>query len=154
MKLYAVRDRLLEIFQQPFVAHSDSQVMSSLAKVVNSQEEGNVITATPGDFELWSLADIEEETGRVKADPKFLANCARFVRGSVRGASTGAIAGDPAMDQVKASIQRPTGAPAGNGGTETGHPAIEAQSQAPGRGTQSGADRGGPRPPGSPTGQH
>lgn len=144
MKLYAVRDRLLEIFQQPFVAHSDSQVMSSLAKVVNSQEEGNVITATPGDFELWSLAEIEEETGRVKADPKFLANCARFVRGSVRGAGPGAVAGDPATDQVRAGIQRPAGAPAGNGGTQASPHAGAAQGEAQSRGTEPPNDRGGP----------
>lgn len=84
MRLYAIHDRLVGYFQQPFVANSDHQVKASLAQLVTTGDKTNAIAATPHHFELWSLAEIDEETGNVKPNPEFLCDCSSLIRDRVR----------------------------------------------------------------------
>lgn len=80
MKLYAIRDRLLEYFQRPFIGDTDATVLAAVATAINT--EANVDFAkTPTHFEVWTLATINEETGTVTGAPKFIANCSDLRRG-------------------------------------------------------------------------
>lgn len=74
---------MLNYFLRPFVADSNFQVMASLTEAINSDKE-TTIQAAPHHFELWCLAEIDEETGRVTGKPEFLQDCAGLVRNRVR----------------------------------------------------------------------
>lgn len=80
MKLYAIRDRLLEYFQRPFIGDTDATVLAAVATAINT--EANVDFAqTPTHFEVWQLAEISEESGQVRPTPKFISNCSDLRRG-------------------------------------------------------------------------
>lgn len=80
MKLYAIRDRLLEYFQRPFIGDTDATVLAAVATAINT--EANVDFAkTPTHFEVWVLAEITEESGHVRPTPKFISNCSDLRRG-------------------------------------------------------------------------
>lgn len=84
MKLYAIRDRLLDYYLRPFAAEGDKQVLASLAETINNVENRAPIAQTPSHFELWRLAEIDENTGQVQGDREFLADCASLVRADLR----------------------------------------------------------------------
>lgn len=83
LKLYAIRDRLIGYFMQPFPGPSDHQVKAAVAANVN-EGGSHAIHQAPHQFELWRLAGIDEETGKVTADPEYLCDLSSLVRGSVR----------------------------------------------------------------------
>lgn len=84
MNIYAVRDRLIGYFLQPFPAHTDKEVLASCANAINREDNRDPIAQTPHHFEIWRLASINEETGKVTGDPEFLADCSGLVRGNLR----------------------------------------------------------------------
>lgn len=112
-KLYAVRDRLVDYFMQPFVGPSDKQVLASIATVINGEGNNSAISQTPQHFEIWRLADIDENTGRVSGEKEYLADASSLIRGGIRG---GTEAG-PGAGKVGAPEGRVPGAAAG----PTGH---------------------------------
>lgn len=87
MKLYAIKDRLLDYFMTPFAAPSDKEVLGSIATTVNNYEAINTngIAQAPHHFEIWVLAEIDEE-GHVNPKREFLHDCSSLLRGSVRKA--------------------------------------------------------------------
>lgn len=84
MKLYSVRDKLIGYFIAPFTAHNDNEVLASCARAINQEDNRDPIAQTPSHFELWKLAEINDETGKVTGDPEFLTNCSDLVRERVR----------------------------------------------------------------------
>lgn len=93
LKLYAIRDRLLGYFMQPFPGPSDHQVKAAVAHNVN--EGGtHAINQAPHQFELWRLAGFDETTGKVTAEPEYLCDLSSLIRGSVRA---GGDAGETAL---------------------------------------------------------
>lgn len=99
MKIYAIRDRLLDYFQQPFVGPTDKQVLAGLGQAINSPENMNAISQAPHHYELWELGSVDEETGAITPHRAVVADCASLVRGGVRGAGTdrpGAVTGGEA----------------------------------------------------------
>jgi len=82
MKLYAVRDRLIDYFMTPFVAPSDKQVLASLAELING-ENAHAITQAPHHFEIWRIANLSED-GRIEEAREFLADAASLIRPGVR----------------------------------------------------------------------
>lgn len=104
MRLYAIRDRLIDYFMQPFVADSNPKVLAALAETINDTGNRHAISQTPHHFEVWCLAEINEETGNVTGKPEFLAECSSLVRGNIRET------GNPAAE----ALPRPNG---GGGGT-------------------------------------
>lgn len=131
MKLYALRDRMLAYFLRPFVADSHFQVLASLSETINSDKE-TTIQAAPHHFELWCLAEIDEETGRVTGTPEFLQDCAGLVRERIRprGESAGQPPSTPTRRAQGAPGDReggtaPTGAAARNGALTTALAAPE-----------------------------
>lgn len=90
-KLYAIRDRLLDYFMQPFAGPGDKAVLAAVAIQINSQGETNAIAQTPQHFEVWRLAEIDEQTGQVGGERELIADCASLVRPNLRqGRDTGA----------------------------------------------------------------
>lgn len=80
MKIYSIRDRFLDYFQQPFFAPSDNQVMAALAARINNAGEADAVAQTPQHFELWRLATFNEETGTIKPAPEFVTEVSTLAR--------------------------------------------------------------------------
>lgn len=83
MKLFAVRDRLLDYYMQPFAAPSDKQVLAALSTTINRGGNNDDIAHRPDQFEVWKIAEVTED-GHVVADRQFIANCTSLVRGRIR----------------------------------------------------------------------
>lgn len=117
MRLYAIRDRLLDYFLQPFVGPSDRQVKAAVAENVNNTESQHAVAKAPHQFELWRLAFIDEQTGQVEGEREYLCDLNSLVRGGVRPA------GDTAAAALAAAAGERTGAPERTGGpTGTNQP--------------------------------
>lgn len=86
MKIYAVRDRLLDYYMQPFVGPDDKEVMSALARTVNNEADTNGIAQAPHHFELWELGTIEGE-GNLTPTRRLVCDCASLIRRGVRSRS-------------------------------------------------------------------
>lgn len=83
MNIYAVRDRLIDYYMQPFVGPNEKEVMAALARTVNSQEDTNGITQAPHHFELWELGNVDEE-GHINPTRRLVCDCASLIRTGVR----------------------------------------------------------------------
>jgi len=79
LKLYALRDRLVDYFLTPFAAHSDKEVMASLAAAINTVGNNDAIAQSPQHFELWELATVEQD-GTITPTRIFLADAHTLVR--------------------------------------------------------------------------
>lgn len=116
MKIFAIRDRLVDYYMTPFCAESTKQVLASLAGTINNPENLNAIAQTPQHFEVWQLGEVNEDTGDLQAKREYIADCSSLVRASVRAdtegrSGAGASKGHPGDNQ---------GAPGGfGGGTRT-----------------------------------
>lgn len=84
LKLYAIRDRLIGYFMQPFPGPSDHQVKAAVANNLNNGEANHAINVAPHQFELWRLAGFNEETGKVTGEPEYLCDLSSLVRDRVR----------------------------------------------------------------------
>lgn len=82
MKLYCVRDRLLDYFMQPFVGPGDKEVMAALSKTINAGGTSDIEQA-PHHFELWQLALIAED-GQIIPERNLVIDCASLVRRDLR----------------------------------------------------------------------
>lgn len=60
MKLFAIRDRLIDHFRQPFTAHTVGEVQSAVAAQLNTGDALDWQQA-PHHFELWELAEVTEK---------------------------------------------------------------------------------------------
>jgi len=87
MHLYAIRDRLIDYYLQPFCGQNDKAITAALAETING-ERSHAIQQAPHHFELYKLADIDEETGAVTPNKVFVADCASLVRDIVRTTRT------------------------------------------------------------------
>lgn len=83
LKIYAVRDRLIDYYMQPFVAPNDKEVMAALAKTVNDQGDQNAVAQAPHHFELWELGTIDEE-GNLTPTRKLICDGSSLIRPGVR----------------------------------------------------------------------
>jgi hypothetical protein len=81
--IYAIRDRLVDYFQAPFVASGDKQVMASLVKVVNDKEQTHAIAQAPHHFELWKIGKVTED-GYILPGRELLCDCASLVPADLR----------------------------------------------------------------------
>lgn len=99
--IYAIRDRLIDYFQAPFVATGEKQVLASLMTLVNDKEQTHAIAQAPHHFELWSIGKITED-GHLVPSRGLVCDCASLVRNDLRdrkpsgnGAVPRALAGSP-----------------------------------------------------------
>jgi len=101
MKIYAVRDRLIDYMMPPFIAPGDKEALASLADLVNGETK-HAITQAPHHFEIWRLGEVTEE-GHIHPNREFLADASGLVRNGVRGnpqARTAAAAAEAPGDEI------------------------------------------------------
>lgn len=80
MRLYALRDRLLDYYLQPFVAPNDNAVRASLAQTILQGGDNSAIAQAPHHFEIWVVAEIDEETLKLAPIHQLLGDCHSLVR--------------------------------------------------------------------------
>lgn len=85
MKMYAVRDRLIDYFLQPFFAPSDAQALAAVGGTINDEASTHAITLHPEHFEIYRIAEFNENTGQIGGDREFIQDAASLVRGGIRG---------------------------------------------------------------------
>ena len=83
MKIYAIKDRLIDYFMQPFVGPDDKSVLASVARLVNQGEVTSDIAQAPHQFEVWTLGIVQED-GTLTPERQYLADCASLIRGNIR----------------------------------------------------------------------
>lgn len=83
MRIFAVRDRLIDYYMQPFAAPGVKDVLAALANQVNTENQGNAIYQAPHHFEIWQLGIVTED-GHITPEREFIADCSSLVRASVR----------------------------------------------------------------------
>lgn len=83
MKIYAIKDRLIDYFMQPFVGPDDKTVLASVARLVNQGEVTSDIAQAPHQFEVWALGIVDED-GTLTAEREYLADCSSLIRGGIR----------------------------------------------------------------------
>lgn len=83
MKVYAIRDRMLDFYNQPFVGPNDKAVMASVAQHINNPGATDAIAQAPQHFELYALGEILED-GQLVARKEFLGDCSSLIRPGLR----------------------------------------------------------------------
>lgn len=144
MKIYAIKDRLIDYFLTPFAAPGDKEVMASVAATINRPGNNDAIAQAPHHFEVWSLGHVTED-GHLVPEREFLGDCSSLVRRGVREGG-----GTPTAEQLArhggAVLGTPTGTPS-RAGT---HPGV-LEREVPGEGrtpqAPAGHDQGGDRRP-------
>lgn len=84
MKIFAIRDRMLDYYQRPIFAERKADVVSAIAMAIN-QGEKNDFCQTPEHFEVWELGELDIETGKIESKQTIITNCASLIRSSIRG---------------------------------------------------------------------
>lgn len=79
MKIYAIRDRLIDYFDKPFVAEHDKAVMGGVAATINNPNNEAPISHAPQHFELWELGTVDDD-GHIVATRQIICNLAQLVR--------------------------------------------------------------------------
>lgn len=108
MKIYAIRDRLIDYFMQPFVGPDNKSVLASVAKLVN-QEGTSDIAQAPHHFEVWELGEVNAEDGHITPKLDFIADCSSLVRRGIRETRL------PEDGQTEAATEGRTRSPGGAG---------------------------------------
>jgi hypothetical protein len=74
MCVVAVRDSAVGAFNRPFYAPSIGVAVRSFSDEVNRKAADNIMSQHPEDFELWYIANFDEELGRFETiDARVLA---------------------------------------------------------------------------------
>lgn len=123
MKIYAIRDRLIDYYMAPFTAPDDNEAKAGVAFTINNEETRSAINQAPHHFELWRLGEIHKE-GHLKPAREFLADCSSLVRTGVRSGRTGTAGGG-----TNGGRQAEAGGPGADSGPAPG----PHQGQAPGQ---------------------
>lgn len=74
LKVCSVRDRAADVFGRPFFTPSRGVAVRSFTDHINSKDDSEMVKH-PSDFELYQLADFDDETGKFEnlEAPKMLA---------------------------------------------------------------------------------
>ncbi len=67
-KLFAVKDRVAEVFTFPIVSNSTSLIKRDISELLNKNEE-NYITVNYKDKELYDIGSYDETTGNIILPP-------------------------------------------------------------------------------------
>lgn len=110
MKIYALRDRLLDYFLVPFVAPSDNDVKAALAQRINTTRGDieDALIQAPHHFELWQLGGVEED-GNIVPKLDFLADCSSLIRRGVRTHAERLAAASPVEESTGQSRRSESG---------------------------------------------
>lgn len=83
MRIYAIKDRLIDYFMQPFVGPDDKSVLASVARLVNQGEVTSDIAQAPHQFEVWCLGIVQED-GTLTPERQYLGDCSSLIRSGIR----------------------------------------------------------------------
>lgn len=64
-KMMAVKDRAAQTFGQPFFTTSVGQATRSFQDELNRRAPDNILNAHPEDFDLYHIADFDDDHGTV-----------------------------------------------------------------------------------------
>lgn len=106
MKVFAIKDRLIDYFMQPFVAHDEKGVMAAIANVINTEPYKDAISQAPHHFEIWRLGEIDED-GHLHTSKELIAGCESLIRGDQRRS----LESREITGQLPGTPQAPNGAP-------------------------------------------
>lgn len=109
MKIYAIRDRLINYYMQPFAAPGDKEVMSAVATTINNGANSDIAQA-PHHFEIWQLGEVHED-GHIEPSQILVCDCASLIRTGLRK-SPGA---QPGGSETDGHARPPEEAPSGPG---------------------------------------
>lgn len=113
MNLYAIHDRLIDHWMQPFVGNSDKEVMAAISQAINHPETTHAIAQAPHHYEIYKIGEVFE--GHIKPCREFVADCSTLVRTSIRQGP------DPrgtALQAATGANQDQAGRAPGNGKTQ------------------------------------
>lgn len=126
MRLYAIRDRLIGYYMTPFAAPGDKDVLASLAQTINSGDNNVPLAQAPHHYEIWRLAEINEETGEVTPGREFIGDGSSLIRTKRESAESGG-------RQTAIAPERGQGAPNGHDSPESARVgAIQTNAQSQG----------------------
>lgn len=147
MKIFAVRDRMLDYFQVPVVVHREQDLIAAIARGINGEgDDRNELAQAPDHYELWLLAEVDDQ-GRINEKREFIANCASFVRNGVWARRKPGPAG---TESEPGAIQGRPGRPVGPAGTRPSSTASEERAASqphPGTDPNAGGGNTGGNPP-------
>jgi len=73
-KILCIRDRAIDAFGQPFFSASTGGAIRSFADEINRTDPNNQLNRHPEDFDLYSLGEFDDSTGRFDtSDPSQIA---------------------------------------------------------------------------------
>lgn len=73
--LVSIKDRAVEAFQPAYTARAEGEAIRGFQDAINNQQSGTIHTH-PEDFDLYILAYIDDQTGRIEPldDPRKIAD--------------------------------------------------------------------------------
>lgn len=83
MKIFALRDRLIDFWQQPFAGPDEKAVKQAIARTVNEGAATSDIAQAPHHFEIWELGYVTED-GHLIPERKFHGDCSGLIRSRLR----------------------------------------------------------------------
>lgn len=115
--VYAIRDRLLNYFMQPFIAHNDASALASIGETVNEPGGSHAIQKSPHHFEVWRISEITDD---YEALPKkaFLADASSLIREHFRPV------GQPGRERLAVAPGARRSPPEGAAGGAGGNPRL------------------------------
>lgn len=63
LQIFAIRDRQLNAYMQPFFAPTAGAATRSFRDIVN--EQGHALNKHPEDYELWHLGEYDDNNGHI-----------------------------------------------------------------------------------------
>lgn len=83
LKIFAIRDRMLNYFQPPIIVSREQDLLAALARGINGpQEERNEISNAPDHYEVWQIGEVDDQ-GHLSQSRSFVINCASLIRNGV-----------------------------------------------------------------------
>lgn len=71
MKLYTIKDNLVGFCNPPFQCQND-EAAKRLFIMLAKQAQENIVNTFPESKELWALGELDEQTGSIMSDVRFL----------------------------------------------------------------------------------
>lgn len=96
MKIFAIRDRIMNYFDAPFVAHTTNQVKGAISNELAKGEKIDWAQA-PHHFELYELGEIDDQ-GNIKVEKQLITSLDSLIRPSVRKRDDGETDTSPTLE--------------------------------------------------------
>lgn len=130
MRIYCLRDRLIDYYMQPFAAPNHKAVLAAIAQTVNRQDGPlNDIQQAPHHFEIWQLGLVTED-GHLTPEREFIADVSSLVRSGVRKGEHPQDPEAPKSANSGSEAARDGSSGASANGSALSHPLVTAASQA------------------------